>query len=95
MKYAARGSLKIQDAKKSPKIALWAPSHNFVGPYLRSQGTYRQSEKKNFLSSNISSTCPHNMVNFGSLAAEIDPVVWGTPANFNRFRVLAALLHGI
>jgi len=34
------------------------------------------------------------MVNFGPLAAEIDPVVWGTPANFNGFRVLAALLHG-
>ena len=34
------------------------------------------------------------MVNFGLLAAEIGPVVWGTPANFNRFRVLAALLHG-
>jgi len=27
------------------------------------------------------------------LAAEIDPVVWGTPANFNGFCVLAALLH--
>jgi len=26
-------------------------------------------------------------VNFGLLAAEIDPVVWGTPANFNGFRV--------
>jgi len=35
------------------------------------------------------------MVNFGLLAADIDPVVWGTPANFNEFRVLAALLHGI
>jgi len=34
------------------------------------------------------------MVNFGLLAAEIDPVVWGTPENFNGFRVLAALLHG-
>jgi len=34
------------------------------------------------------------MVNFGILAAEIGAVVWGTPANFNRFRVLAALLHG-
>ena len=34
------------------------------------------------------------MVNFGPLAAEIDPVVWGTPANFNGFRILAALLHG-
>jgi len=34
------------------------------------------------------------MVNFGTLAAEIGPVVWGTPANFNGFRVLEALLHG-
>ena len=52
------------------------------------------NRKKNLLSRNISSRCPHNMVNFGVLAAEIDPVVWGTPANFNGFRVLAALLHG-
>ena len=36
--------------------------------------------KKNLLSSNISATCSHNMVNFGPLAAEIGPVVWGTPA---------------
>jgi len=34
------------------------------------------------------------MVNFGSLAAEIGSLVWGTPANFNGFRVLAALLRG-
>ena len=34
------------------------------------------------------------MVNFGPLAAEIVSLVWGTPANFNEFRVLAALLHG-
>jgi len=33
------------------------------------------------------------MVNFGPLAAEIVALVWGTPANFNAFRVLAALLH--
>jgi len=33
------------------------------------------------------------MVNFGLLAAEIDPVVWDTPANFIGFRVLAALLY--
>ena len=29
----------------------------------------------------------------GPLAAEIGLAVWGTPANFNGFRVLAALLH--
>ena len=37
---------------------------------------------------------PHNMLNFGPLADEIGPVVWGTPANFNGFRALAALRHG-
>jgi len=34
------------------------------------------------------------MVNFGILAPEIVSLVWDTPANFNGFRVLAALLHG-
>ena len=51
--------------------------------------------KKNLLSSNNSSTCPDNMVNFGLLAAEIVSGVWGTPATFNGFRVLAAILHGM
>jgi len=38
-------------------------------------------------------TCPHNMMNFGPLVAEIGQVVWGTPPNVNGFRVLAALLQ--
>ena len=50
--------------------------------------------KKNLLSSNMSSRCPHDMVNFGPLPAEIGPVVCGTPMNFNGFCVLAPLLHG-
>ena len=83
----------MQDPKNRQKVAIWAPSHNFVGLYLCNWGTYRQS--KNLLSSNISSRCRHNMVNFDPLAAEIDPVVWGTPANFNGLCLLAALLHGI
>ena len=33
------------------------------------------------------------MVNFSLLAAEIISLVWGTPANFNGFRVLASLLQ--
>jgi len=82
----------MQDPKKSPKIAIWAPSHNFVWLYLRNQGMYRQSEK-NLLNSNISSACPHDMANFGPLVAEIRWRVWGTPTNFNGFRVLAALVH--
>ena len=49
---------------------------------------------KNLLNSNISPTCSHNMVNFGLLADEIVSLVWGTPANFNGSRVLAALVRG-
>jgi len=49
--------------------------------------------RKNLLKSNISSTCPHNMLNFGPLTAEICCRFWGTRANFNGFRILAALLH--
>jgi len=45
MQLAARGSLKIQDVKTRQKIAICAPSHNFVRPYLRNHGTYRQSKK--------------------------------------------------
>ena len=37
---------------------------------------------------------PHNMVNFGPLAAEFVSLVWGTPANFNEFRVFATLVYG-
>jgi len=48
---------------------------------------------KNLLNSNISPTCPHNMVNFGPLTAEIGSVICGTPPNVNRFRVFAALPH--
>jgi len=35
LKPAARGSLKYRTQKLAKKIAIWAPSHNFVGLYLR------------------------------------------------------------
>jgi len=41
--HAARWKHRMQ--KKSPKIAIWAPLHKFVGLYLCNWGTYRQSEK--------------------------------------------------
>jgi len=53
-----------------------------------------ENRKKILLNSDTSSACPHNMVNFGPLTAEIGLEVLGTPANFNELRVLAALLHG-
>jgi len=51
------------------------------------------NREKNLLNSNTSAIRPHSMANFGPLAAEIGSGVWGTPANFNRFRVLASLLQ--
>jgi len=35
LKRAARSSMEMQDPKNRLKIAIWAPSHNFVGLYLR------------------------------------------------------------
>jgi len=50
--------------------------------------------RKNVLSSNTSFTYPHNMANFGPLTADTGSGIWGTPKDFNGFRVLAALMHG-
>ena len=88
---AARWKYSMQKiAKKSPS----GHHPTTLSGYIINEGMHRQSEK-NLLSSNISSTCPHNMVNFGPLATEICWRVWGSPTNFNGFCVLAALLHGI
>jgi len=35
----------MQDAKMTQKIAIWAPSYNFVGMNLRNSGMYQQSKK--------------------------------------------------
>ena len=90
LKCAARGSLEIQDAKKSP---FWHHRTTLSG-YIFGIKACIDNRKINLLNANTSSTCPDNMVNFGLLTAEICWRVWGTPANFNGFRVLAALLHG-
>ena len=70
LKCASLGWLKIQDAKMMQK----SPSHNLSG-YIFASKAHIDNRKKNLLSSNISSRCPNNMVNFGPLAAEIGPVV--------------------
>ena len=62
---------------------------------ISSQLRHVSTSGKNFLSTNMWSTCSRNMVNFGPLTAEIGLTIWGIPANFNWFRVLAALLHVI
>jgi len=89
--HAARWKCRTQKpTKKSPS------EHHCttLSGYIFATKARIDNRKKNLLSSNISATCPHNMVNFGLLAAEIDPVVWGSPANFNGFHVFAKLLHG-
>jgi len=83
----------MQDPKTSPK----SPSGHHrtaLTDYIYATKARIDNQKKNLLSSNMSSRCPHNMVNFGPLAAEIGWPVWGAPANFNGFRIFAALLRG-
>ena len=76
--------------KKSP---FWHHRTTLSGCAFEAEASI-DNRKKNLLSSNMSSTCPHNMVNFGLLTAEICWRVWGTSANFNGFRVFAELMHG-
>ena len=45
----------------------------------------RIDNRKKLLSSNISSTCPHNMVNFGPLVAEIVSLVWAPQVTSTGF----------
>jgi len=76
--------------QKSPS----AHHRTTLSGYISATKARINNRGKNLLSSNISPTRSYNMVNFGPLAAEIVSLVWGTPANFNGFHVLAALLHG-
>jgi len=75
------------------KFAIWAPLHNFVTLYLRNSTKTRIDNRKKLVKQQYFLTCPYNMANFSPLAAEVGSLVW-CPANFNGFRVLAALLHG-
>ena len=89
MLHAARCKCRTQKVAKNRHLGTAPQLCRAISLQLRHVSTIG----KNLLSSNISSTCPHNMVNVGPLAAEIVSY-WGTPGNFNGFRVLAALLPG-
>jgi len=89
--HTARWRYRTQ--KKSPKIRHLGTIAQLCGA-ISSQLRHASTIEKNLLNSNISPICPHNMLNFGPLTAEIRSRVSGTPAHFNGFRVLAALLHG-
>ena len=74
LKRAARGSLKIQGAKVAKKSSSDGHHRTTLSGYMFATKACIDN-RKNLLSRNISSTCPHNMVNFGLLAAEIDRFV--------------------
>jgi len=75
-------------AKKSPS----GHHHTTLSGYIFAIKACIDNPKK-FVKQQCLLHLPHNVVNFGPLAAEIVSLVWGTPANFNGFRVLAALLY--
>jgi len=83
----------MQDPKKRQKIRHLGTITQLCRA-IPSQLRHVSTIGKKLLNSHVSPTHPNNMVNFGPLAAEICWRVWGTPAHFNGFRVLAALLHG-
>ena len=85
---------EIIRTQKRRQKSLSGHHRTTLSGYIFATKARMDNRKKNLLSSNMSSTCPHNMVNFGLLAAEISLPVWGTPPDFNGLRVLAALLHG-
>jgi len=87
--HAARWKYRTQKSPKNRHLRTIAQFCGAISSQLRRVPTIG----KNWLNSNISPTCAHNMVNFGRLAAEIGSVVLGTPANLNGFRVLASLLQ--
>ena len=75
--------------KKSPKIRHLRNIAQICRA-MSSQLRHVSTSGKNLLNSNSCPTSSHNMVNF-SIAAEIGSLVWGTPANFSGFLVLASL----
>jgi len=83
---------EMQDAKKSSKIRYLRIIVR-LRRAISSQLSHISTIGKKLIKQQYIPYSPHNMVNFGSLAAVIGSVVWSTPANFNGFRVLAALMH--
>jgi len=87
---AARWKYKTQKwGKKSP----FAHHRTNLSGYIFATKPCIGNRKKNLLNSNTSSRCPHNIVYFGPLMAEICWRVWGTPANFDGFRILPSFLQ--
>jgi len=75
------------------KLAICAHHLTTLSGYIFAIKACINNGNKNLLNTNISSTSPHNMVNFNPLMAETGWRVWSTPANFNGVSILASLLQ--
>jgi len=80
--------------KKSPKICHLGAIAQTCRAITFASKARIDNRKKTFKQQYLLQMSPQYMMNFGLLPAEICWRVWGTPANFNGFRVVAALLHG-
>ena len=90
LKCAACGLLKIQNAKITPSVHHRTTSTGYIFTTKAHNDNGEKLVKQQYVL--------HISLQYGELgplAAEILSLVWGTPTNFNGFRVLAALLHGI
>ena len=76
LKCAARGSLQIRGAKKSRQKSPYGHHRTTLLSYIFATKARIDNRKKLVKQQYVlHSTCPHNMVNVGPLAAETDPVV--------------------
>ena len=90
--HAARWKYRMQKSRQKSPSGHHCTTLSFYIFATKARIDYR---KENWLDSNISRTWPTMWRSsaYQRLRSSCSRV-WGTPANFNWFRVLAALLHG-
>jgi len=79
VRHAVPWKYRMQTVAKNFPSTHHRTTSRAISPQLRHILTIGKIAKQQYLFS----TCPHNVVNFHSLTAEIDWRVSGTPANFN------------
>ena len=72
MLHAARWKCRNQKSRQKRQSSPCAHHHKTLSGYIFATKARIDNRKKNLLSTNVSSTRPHNMVNFGPLVAEIE-----------------------
>jgi len=81
----------MQDAKKSPKKSPSGHHHTNLSGYIFATKARIDNRKKILLSSNISSTCPHNMVILRPTSGRDRSGSLGHPCKFQRLLHLASV----